>query len=72
MTVPAHVLADLGDEMRALARRRMVQRQVGPNARWTPLEPDLVALADRCAEWAWRTPREDPVALEAEVRAVLG
>lgn len=50
----------------------MVQRQVGPQGRRTELEPDLLALADRCAEWGWRgRPWEDPDALAAEARAVL-
>lgn len=72
MTHPGHVLPELGDEIRHLARQRQVARQVGPDARWTMLERDLVAMADRCAEWGWSTrAREDPVTLEAEARALL-
>lgn len=53
MTYPGAGLTELGDELRALARQRQVQRQVGEpeHARWTELEPNLIAMASRCAEW---------------------
>lgn len=51
--------------------RRAVQAQAD-GLGWQPLDPALIAMADRCAQWAWgEGQREDPSRLEAEARALL-
>lgn len=58
MTPPRMELVDLGNQVRTLARQVQVQVQdyadrlaAVTDPAWRPADPELIALADRCAEW---------------------
>jgi len=69
-----------GDAVRALARQRQAEAYLlrihaseGTDQMPLPpgLDPELIALAERCTSRAWRQTDEDPAVLLAQVRATL-
>ncbi len=69
-----------GDAVRGLARQRQAEAYLlrihaseGTDQMPLPpgLDPELIALAERCTSRAWRQSDEDPAVLLAEVHAAL-